>query len=367
MKIRYALFAALICCPFAALAAPNGVSTTIQPDVVYIEGGAAQYVNCDLLFRNTSSKPMELTRIQITVFDATGALELRKFIDTNGFAPSIQTVPHRVIAPGGKILVFNPFFEFDKAIDLTRLEFEATFSVEKSDKEYTSTATVYPQAYRTKTNLILPLQGRLIVHDGHDFYAHHRRLDYALPIAGHFGIRSNFMRYAYDFCLIDPHGNLTTNTGGSNEEWLSFGATVVAPGAGKIVAAYADQPDNFYHGKNYFDPELLPKDPMSFYGNYILIDHLNGEFSLLGHLRKGSLRVKIGDLVAQGQPLAAVGASGSANNPHLHYELRTGNGLNVEGLPSSFRGFRRVLGKRSIELSDEGYLNSGDIAQSTTE
>jgi hypothetical protein len=358
------MFAALIY-PFAVFATPNGVSTTIQPATVLIEGGVAQYVNCDLLFHNNTAKRLTLDRIQVSVFDSAGALELKRFIDTNGFSPSIQTIAHRTIAPNGEILVFNPFFEFDQAMDLTRLEFEATFSEKNSDKEYVSSATVYPRAYHTKTNLILPLHGRLIVHDGHDFYAHHRRLDYALPIAAHYAIRSNFMRYAYDFCLIDANGKLTSESGKSNEHWLSFGATVFAPGSGKVSAAFGDQPDNLLNAKNYFDPELLPRNPMSFYGNYIVIDHGNGEFSVLGHLRKGSIRVKVGDVVAQGQEVAAVGASGSANNPHLHYELRTGNGLNVEGLPSAFRGFRRILGSQSIELSGEGYLNSGDIVQTT--
>jgi hypothetical protein len=36
----------------------------------------------------------------------------------------------------------------------------------------------------------------------------------------------------------------------------------------------------------------------------VIIDHGNGEFSLLGHLRQGSLRVKIGDRIRQGQAIA---------------------------------------------------------------
>ncbi|HEX8271374.1 MAG TPA: hypothetical protein VF615_01910 [Longimicrobiaceae bacterium] len=59
-----------------------------------------------------------------------------------------------------------------------------------------------------------------------------------------------------------------------------------------------------------------------------------------------------------------VGSSGSSMFPHLHCELRSGAGLNVEGLPAYFHGFRRLLGSRSTEVR-VGPVDSGDFLQGT--
>jgi murein DD-endopeptidase MepM/ murein hydrolase activator NlpD len=82
---------------------------------------------------------------------------------------------------------------------------------------------------------------------------------------------------------------------------------------------------------------------------------------LYRHLKNGSISVKVGNSVQQGQPIAAIGASGTANIPHLHYELRNGPGIKgVEGLPSHFQNFRRILGARSIPVV-HGIVDTGDI------
>lgn len=66
-----------------------------------------------------------------------------------------------------------------------------------------------------------------------------------------------------------------------------------------------------------------------------MIDHLNGEFSCFGHMKRGSVRVKLGQALKQGDILGLIGASGDSLFPHLPYELRTGPGITgVEGLPS---------------------------------
>ena len=50
----------------------------------------------------------------------------------------------------------------------------------------------------------------------------------------------------------------------------------------------------------------VKKNGMVIFGNYLVIDHGNGEFSHLGHLKPGSVKVAIGDKVRAGQQIAQV-------------------------------------------------------------
>ncbi|NLF40110.1 M23 family metallopeptidase [bacterium] len=72
-------------------------------------------------------------------------------------------------------------------------------------------------------------------------------------------------------------------------------------------------------------------------GNYVLIDHENGEFSMYCHLQEGSLRVKPGDKVKKGMPIARVGNTGNSGAPHLHFQLMDSpNFFTANGLPVMF-------------------------------
>ena len=57
-------------------------------------------------------------------------------------------------------------------------------------------------------------------------------------------------------------------------------------------------------------------------GNGVVIDHGNGWETQYCHLAKGSVRVKVGDTVAAGTPVAKVGLSGDTEFPHLHFTVR---------------------------------------------
>lgn len=56
------------------------------------------------------------------------------------------------------------------------------------------------------------------------------------------------------------------------------------------------------------------------YGNLILMKHADGWVTAYGHL--DSIKVRMRDRVEQGQEIGAVGDSGGAGEPQLHFEVR---------------------------------------------
>ena len=83
----------------------------------------------------------------------------------------------------------------------------------------------------------------------------------------------------------------------------------VAPGAGAMVVAPAD------------GVVVLAGPPMfSLEGNLVIVDHGMGLNTAFLHL--GSVAVRVGQVVRQGQPIGTVGATGRATGPHLHWSLK---------------------------------------------
>lgn len=81
------------------------------------------------------------------------------------------------------------------------------------------------------------------------------------------------------------------------------GATVLAPADGVVV--------------------LSGPPAFSLEGNLVIIDHGMGLNSAFLHLASSS--VSEGQVVRQGQPIGAVGATGRATGPHLHWGMKWGN------------------------------------------
>lgn len=170
-------------------------------------------------------------------------------------------------------------------------------------------ATIPLRTYEQKTRLIFPFPGKGIISQGGAFEAGHRNRSglYALDAIG----------------LTDTYAPVIQGNG-SIQDYAGWGRSIIAPAAGKVVHARNDRPDQPVEGVSdpaFFAPEYPDGgDP----GNSVVIDHGNGEFSLLAHLRKGSVRVLVGDAVTQGQAIAMLGNSGDTTGPHVHYQLQDG-------------------------------------------
>jgi hypothetical protein len=138
-------------------------------------------------------------------------------------------------------------------------------------------------------------------------------------------------RFALDVTVMRG-GAAHSGAGRANGDYYCFGQPVLAPGGGVVVASVDGLPDAVPERS---DPAWAV-DP----GNHVVIDHGTGEYSLLGHLRRGSVVVEPGQRVSAGDVVGACGNSGTSGEPHLLYQLMTDPDLWIgEGLPAQFQRY----------------------------
>jgi hypothetical protein len=178
--------------------------------------------------------------------------------------------------------------------------------------------------YQTKTVLELPFENEA---------------EWRINQGGRSGLQNNHFsnrnqRYAID-CGQTLNGVSFIGDGTNNEDYYCFGKRLNAPGYGKIISLENDIEDNTTPGTVNSNIDENTRG-----GNYIIIDHLNGEFSLMAHFKKGTIMVSVGDIVNKGQEVGKAGNSGNSTGPHLHYHLQnTSEYLDGIGLPSQFLNY----------------------------
>lgn len=122
--------------------------------------------------------------------------------------------------------------------------------------------------------------------------------------------------YGVDIIKVDAFGRRSRNWRSADPKaYLTFGAPLVAPCAGTIVAVSDGLPDL----------PIPEQDAVNKAGNFVMIDC--GDFIVaLAHLENGSVTVRLGDIVALGAPIGRMGNSGQSGEPHLHIHAQHGLG-----------------------------------------
>ena len=173
--------------------------------------------------------------------------------------------------------------------------------------------------YVVKGNYILPFTGQWTVVNG----GLTKKLSHSWLIFP--------QRYAYDFIIVDSEGKSHSGDRGAVGNYYCYGKDIVAPADGEVVRAYGKYKDTFVDGKNAYC------DSINIAGNYVVIKHNDSEYSFIAHLVPGSLKVKKGDTVKQGEVIAKCGNSGNSSEPHIHYQLQSGKSFFFSaGLPIAF-------------------------------
>jgi murein DD-endopeptidase MepM/ murein hydrolase activator NlpD len=319
--------------------------------------GDRQLLNFEWFLTNQGSRPLRLDAVELSAFDAAGALVARRGLNDNGVRPGIATIPERDIAPGATLTLFNPVSSFPAQPAIARIE--AQFRFGDAEDRKAAPRWTRQQAriehWRSPGRLRFPLRGRVWNYDGHDQFAHHRRFDYSFAPIAAYGFSSNFMRYADDFVPVDAQGRAHPEGRDTNADWVGFGAEVLAVADGVVVTA-----DDAMADDRRFDESQLKARPMVLFGNHAVIDHGHGVHSVYAHLQQGSVGVRAGQRVRAGDVIGRIGASGSAFFPHLHFQLQDGPTLSAEGLPAYFDGLRDQAGAR---LPDAAVVETGRVVE----
>ena len=119
---------------------------------------------------------------------------------------------------------------------------------------------------------------------------------------------------------------------------LNLGRRIIAPVEGRVIGIRntikASQTSTI----------IASKQTALYSGNYVILEHGNGLVTEYFHLVEGSVVVKVGDLVKQGQFLGEGGNTGYSLGAHLHFAIRpTGrSGAAVDPLPY-------LLGQKEIK------------------
>lgn len=130
-------------------------------------------------------------------------------------------------------------------------------------------------------------------------------------------------------------------------DFTIYGAILYSPCDGVVIDALDQYPD--------LEPGLT--DPEHLLGNYLAIAKRDSDVVvILAHLKKGSVKVKKGDVIQKEQVLAKVGNSGNTTEPHLHIHSvlnHTGDFLfAAKGVPMKFKGRFLVRNDKVKDMSN---------------
>ncbi|HVI53838.1 MAG TPA: M23 family metallopeptidase [Luteibacter sp.] len=188
---------------------------------------------------------------------------------------------------------------------------------------------------RTPLHLGAPLKGGLwLAHEGPG-NAHSHHWGSLVAVNGTLTIPQ---RFAIDFVGIDKRGRAFKSVkdihATTYADWFGYGADVLAVASGTVVAV-RDGQDEHKPLEGQPEPASLSLDGL--FGNYVVIDLGGGNFAGYAHLKRGSVSVTLGQTVARGQVIGALGQSGNSAAPHLHFQMANAATFEgAEGVPYVF-------------------------------
>jgi Peptidase family M23 len=186
--------------------------------------------------------------------------------------------------------------------------------------------------------------------------------------------------YAIDFILVDAAGRSAATSDWRSlvsveppERFLGFGAPILAPISGTVVASHDGEPDHVARRSQFAlvpyalsQPSRVRQGVASIAGNYVILaTGPAGPYVGLVHFRRGSVGVRTGNRVIRGDQLAECGNSGNSTQPHVHVQVTDSADMaTAHGIPMAFRNYRGWRrGARTPQLVNRGIPEESEIVE----
>ncbi len=180
--------------------------------------------------------------------------------------------------------------------------------------------------------IILPFLGSWTVSQGHDGEHTHK----------------NEFRHAWDFVITNTEEKQFMGSGDLLTDYFCYNKMVLAPADGIVEYVEDRIPDNVVGEVN------LKEN----WGNTVVIKHDDHLYTSLNHLREGSIKVKEGDSIKEGEEIGRCGNSGRSPYPHLHFQIQGTPyiGSVTKEYPISYHILHQenIFGLKSFELPGLG-------------
>ena len=122
----------------------------------------------------------------------------------------------------------------------------------------------------------------------------------------------NEWKNALDFVIVNQEDETYKNPGSKTDDFYCFNKPILAPADGYVYMIENSIEDN----------KIGDVDVENNWGNSIVINHLNGLYTQISHIKKDSFKVFIGDFVTKGTIIATCGNSGRSPEPHIHFQVQ---------------------------------------------
>lgn len=321
--------------------------TLEQAEIEILAGGEAVQTH------RFGSAALERAAARAAALKAQGAWDLFAF----QFRPDVllgkgvELSAARTLAPGTALFLGHRFFAWSGAP--TELRLHAT-GRRADGTPVEAAAALAIESRPAQGAYAFPLAGLWFIGAGSTLHSSHR---WAVP-----------EEFALDIVRLGDGASTHRGDGTKLADYYAYGQDVLAAADGTVVAVLDAVPESdtnlrrpgetaeAYMGRVIsLQTEILAKGAHHALGNYVTIEHPGGEFSHYAHLLPGSARVKKGDAVKKGQPIARLGHSGNSTEPHLHFQVTDGaDPLLSAGIPVRFRNLEIVLadGPRGLQTGD---------------